>query len=112
MTQVIEYSIIYDILRISSIHSVLGVSFVTPETYFNGEAEGEWSKPAFDPHRALKVSTLLEPPTSKICEDIQELVLMVGFPASGKSHFSTKHLKDYSRVNRDTLGNWQKCVAR
>lgn len=36
---------------------------------------------------------------------------MVGYPGSGKSHFAQVHLKDYVRVNRDTLGTWQLCVA-
>lgn len=37
---------------------------------------------------------------------------MVGSPASGKSHFVKLNLSSYSCVNRDTLGSWQKCVAK
>lgn len=41
-----------------------------------------------------------------------QLVIMVGCPGSGKSHFAKTHLKNYYYINRDTLGNWQKCVAK
>lgn len=36
---------------------------------------------------------------------------MTGCPGSGKSHFTNIYLKQYKRVNRDSLGSWQKCVA-
>lgn len=68
--------------------------------------------PEFSPHEAMKVRDVLEPASSTLISNSQELVLMVGFPGSGKSYFSTHHLSSYERVNRDTLGNWQKCVAR
>ena len=37
---------------------------------------------------------------------------MVGCPGSGKSHFAKTHLRNYHYINRDTLGNWQKCVTQ
>lgn len=37
---------------------------------------------------------------------------MVGCQGSGKSHFAKKYLKNYTYVNRDSLGSWQKCVAK
>lgn len=36
---------------------------------------------------------------------------MVGSPGSGKSYFAKNYLKEYGYVNRDTLGNWQKCIS-
>lgn len=39
------------------------------------------------------------------------MVLMVGSPGSGKSHFVKNYLKEYGYVNRDTLRSWQKCIA-
>jgi len=47
----------------------------------------------------------------KITKTEQELVIMVGRPASGKSSFTTKHFvpAGYIRVNRDTLGTPAKC---
>ncbi|XP_071580182.1 uncharacterized protein F21D5.5-like isoform X1 [Temnothorax nylanderi] len=41
----------------------------------------------------------------------KQVVLMVGSPDSGKSHFAKNYLKEYGYVNRDTLGSWQKCIA-
>ena len=40
---------------------------------------------------------------------LQELVVMVGYPGSGKSTFA-ETAKNYTVVNRDTLRTWQKCV--
>jgi len=47
----------------------------------------------------------------KISSDKQEMVVMVGRPASGKSTFSKKYLisKGYAHINRDTLTTKEKC---
>ncbi|XP_067939267.1 uncharacterized protein F21D5.5-like isoform X2 [Watersipora subatra] len=89
-----------------------GVPFSTPEAFFLGKKEGDFAMPEFSPADALKNSSLLMPSSAKLCADMQELIIMVGFPGSGKSFFSTNHLSAYIRINRDTLGTWQKCVAR
>jgi len=47
----------------------------------------------------------------KYASDSQELVIMVGRPASGKSTFVKKYFSEYTRVNRDTLGTIPKCKA-
>ncbi|XP_067939275.1 bifunctional polynucleotide phosphatase/kinase-like isoform X3 [Watersipora subatra] len=88
-----------------------GVPFSTPEAFFLGKKEGDFAMPEFSPADALKNSSLLMPSSAKLCADMQELIIMVGFPGSGKSFFSTNHLSAYIRINRDTLGTWQKCVA-
>lgn len=88
------------------------MKFATPEAFFKGETEAKYDMPEFSPQEALKVKDRVSPPSNKLVSGSQELVLMVGFPGSGKSYFSTNHLSGYERVNRDTLGNWQKCVAR
>ncbi|KNC53465.1 polynucleotide 5'-hydroxyl-kinase [Thecamonas trahens ATCC 50062] len=42
-----------------------------------------------------------------------EMILLVGLPGSGKSHFATTHLvpAGYAWANRDTLGTKAKCKA-
>lgn len=42
-----------------------------------------------------------------------ELIIIVGYPGSGKSTFARKLEREYGYacVNRDTLKTWQKCVS-
>lgn len=43
------------------------------------------------------------------------MIIMVGSPGSGKSHFASNKLGCHGRmkiVSRDTLGTWQKCVDK
>lgn len=91
---------------------ILGVQFYTPETYFKGVKENAFEMPEFDPKSVLKVTQLLDPPTTTLISTSQEVIVMVGFPGSGKSYFSKHHLTGYEYINRDTLGSWQKCVAK
>ena len=91
---------------------VVGVPFHTPESFFTGCTEPPYEMPEFNPQDALKEKTLLEPATADLNKPNQEMVLMVGFPGSGKSHFCTKHLSGYEHISRDQLGSWQKCVAK
>ena len=44
---------------------------------------------------------------------ILQLILLVGCPGSGKSHFAAQHAieSNYHVINRDTLGTWQKCAS-
>ncbi|XP_016837662.1 uncharacterized protein F21D5.5 isoform X1 [Nasonia vitripennis] len=90
----------------------LGLTFHTPEEHFLGHKQASYNAPSFHPKEASKNTVLYEPSDSKLVSDKQELVIMVGCPGSGKSHFAKTHLKNYYYINRDTLGNWQKCVAK
>lgn len=40
-----------------------------------------------------------------------ELVLLVGPPGCGKSHYAQHRLSEHVRVNQDTLGTRKKCIA-
>lgn len=88
-----------------------GIKFSTPDNFFLGDKEGAYALPEFNPASALTNTILLEPSTAVISGVPQEAIVMVGFPGSGKSYFSLKHLTQYERINRDILGSWQKCVA-
>ena len=46
----------------------------------------------------------------KIAKKEQEVILFVGSPGSGKSTFWNTYLKNYVRVNNDTLKTKEKCM--
>ncbi|XP_062559274.1 LOW QUALITY PROTEIN: uncharacterized protein F21D5.5-like [Armigeres subalbatus] len=91
----------------------IGIPFFIPEVHFQNAKDHEWTKPEFNPKEALQCSELLSPAGSKLISSQPEVIIMVGFPGSGKSHFVKTHLesKGYVSINRDTLGSWQKCAS-
>ncbi|XP_052888912.1 uncharacterized protein F21D5.5 [Anopheles moucheti] len=94
----------------------VGITFLTPEQHFQNLPDSIWTKPEFDPKEVCSLAeneTLLSPAGASLTSPGQEVIVMVGFPGSGKSHFVRQHLapKGYEIVNRDTLGSWQKCVT-
>ncbi|GMT25580.1 hypothetical protein PFISCL1PPCAC_16877, partial [Pristionchus fissidentatus] len=93
----------------------VGLPFRTPEQFFMGQkAEEAWGPVPFCPHEYVSVErTLLEPKDTPLPSPSQEIIVMVGFPGSGKSSFARRLEEEhgYVAVNRDTLGTWQKCVA-
>lgn len=93
----------------------LGLSFYTPEEHFLNakDTPKNWNKPAFDPKSAKNSTILIEPSSAKLTSDEIEVVMMVGFPGSGKSFFSHTHLKTagYEIINRDTLKTPKKCLG-
>lgn len=102
----------------------IGIKFFTPEEYFLKRPAAKFELPAFDPRQvpdlplAEIVAGATAPNGSKFlnADDLPanrpEVVVLVGYPASGKSHFAKQYLvsKQYAHINRDTLGSWQKCV--
>ncbi|XP_018325065.1 uncharacterized protein F21D5.5 [Agrilus planipennis] len=86
----------------------IGLKFYTPEELFLGNKPGEYNKPSFDPQLVFSTPKKSPPLISSNCE----LVVMVGFPGSGKSTFCKENLvkNGYIYANRDTLGSWQKCA--
>ncbi|XP_067144815.1 uncharacterized protein F21D5.5 [Centruroides vittatus] len=101
------------------------VQFYTPEEFFLNYDKVEFKMPLFDP-RFLPNGPLAEVIQStqdsesyplpldedSIISPTPELLILVGFPAAGKSHFAGKYLlpKGYVHINRDTLGSWKKCI--
>ncbi|KAK3933379.1 Bifunctional polynucleotide phosphatase/kinase [Frankliniella fusca] len=92
----------------------LGLRFFTPEEHFLGQTPGPANLPDFDPSAMPKADApLVDPPGSFVVSSNQELLLLVGFPGSGKSFYCREYIlpAGYSHINRDTLGSWQKCVS-
>uniref|UniRef100_A0A8C8G5Y5 Polynucleotide kinase 3'-phosphatase n=1 Tax=Oncorhynchus tshawytscha TaxID=74940 RepID=A0A8C8G5Y5_ONCTS len=91
----------------------LGLQFHTPEEFFLGWKTAPFSLPPFDPRKCDSNARLYDPPSACLTSTKQEVIIAVGFPASGKSTFFHTHIvpKGYVYVNRDTLGSWQSCVS-
>jgi len=90
----------------------IGITFYTPEEHFQGVKQQKFNMPEFDPHQVDENAELFEPSTTKVPQYPQEVIVLVGFPGSGKSFLSTTYLarRGYVQANRDTLKSWQKCV--
>jgi len=95
----------------------IGCPFSTPEEYFLGAKQVKYKLPDFDPKK-LKTN---QPLIKEIVGDVklkevvlstQEVVVMVGYPASGKSSFAKNHFKPagYEIINQDVLKSKEKCI--
>ncbi|XP_076591204.1 bifunctional polynucleotide phosphatase/kinase [Chaetodon auriga] len=91
----------------------IGLQFYTPEEYFLGWKSAPYTLPKFDPRSIDGTAALYDPPSASLTSSKTEVIVAVGFPASGKSTFFHTHVipKGYVYVNRDTLGSWQSCVS-
>ncbi|XP_011299576.1 uncharacterized protein F21D5.5 isoform X3 [Fopius arisanus] len=87
------------------------LTFYTPEEHFLGQKPVKYNLPVFDPKRVEDNADVCDPPIAQLSSKIQEVILMVGAPGTGKTHVVQNYLKDYHHINRDRLGSWQKCVA-
>ena len=91
----------------------VGISFATPEEFFLGEkpAEFDWDSadPADYPEDSDAEKAAAE---AAIGRKGQEVIVFVGFPASGKSTFCKRHLipRGYVWINRDTLKTQDNCM--
>ncbi|CAI8031832.1 Bifunctional polynucleotide phosphatase/kinase, partial [Geodia barretti] len=93
----------------------IGLTFKTPEEFFLGYPMcSKYSFGEFDPRKnAISAyNPMVEPADASFIIDGPEVVVFVGFPASGKTTFYEKIMKPngYIHVSRDILGSWQKCV--
>lgn len=91
----------------------IGIDFFTPEEFFLKQNPAPFEWPKFIPNNLNHNAPLLNPPNAKPLSEIQEVIVLVGYPASGKTTFVRNHLapQGYVHVNRDHLGTWQKCVS-
>ncbi|CDH59919.1 bifunctional polynucleotide phosphatase kinase-like [Lichtheimia corymbifera JMRC:FSU:9682] len=92
-----------------------GLTFYTPEEYFLKEAPAQYSWGSFSPQDYLHPLPLFTPTSSPLVPVTPtiEVIVFVGYPASGKSKFATTYLtpKGYVYVNQDTLRTKEKCIA-
>ncbi|KAG1699803.1 hypothetical protein DVH05_012695 [Phytophthora capsici] len=98
----------------------VGIRFFTPEDLFLGSKQRIHTRPdtwelGFDPKSiALNESTepLLTPLSAQAAKIDQELVVLVGPPASGKSFFAKTHLSSYVLVSQDELRTAANCKKK
>ena len=97
----------------------ISLTFYTPEEVFLGEDPPPLSfGPKFNPFELrdrirLDKIDLLSPKEAKLSSDKQELIILVGCQASGKSSFYREHLatKGYTQVSQDLLRSKEKCLS-
>lgn len=87
----------------------IGIDFFTPEEFFLKESPAPFVWRSLDPQSVLSVSAK---PKSHYHSEKQEMVVICGCPASGKSTFRRRYFEKhgYLAVNRDTMGTMEKCV--
>ena len=87
----------------------VGVDFATPEEFFLGQRPVKFQWGSVDPNSlaVMKTNQL-----SDVAGKKQEMVILMGCPASGKSSFFKRHFEKagYVHVNRDTLSTPAKCL--
>lgn len=92
----------------------IGIKFYTPDEFFLDEKPAPFEWGSLDPCKFLNENSVITKANDKasFAGKKQEIVLMVGPPASGKSTFRQRYLEPfgYVAVNRDTLGTVEKCL--
>jgi bifunctional polynucleotide phosphatase/kinase len=90
----------------------VGIEFKTPEMYFLNQKEElpplGFSMANFKDSEG--VHPLHGEEEKGIGSEELEMIIFVGGPGAGKSTFWQTHLKDYVRVNNDTLKTKEKCM--
>lgn len=89
-------------------HNVGFNKFMMPEELFNGTINVNWEW-KYNPLEYLEDLGSIKK-EEVIGVQRQELILTIGYPASGKSFFAQKYFPTYIRVNQDTLKTKEKCL--
>jgi len=86
------------------------LEFLLPEMFFQGKLSGPISIKYFD-FNSLKKSSSVDKHTF-IPSSTKELIILVGYPGSGKSTYYAKYLEPcgYEKINQDTLKTKKKCL--
>ncbi|EPZ30846.1 PNK3P-domain-containing protein [Rozella allomycis CSF55] len=85
-----------------------GLKFKTPEEYFLNENPAPFKFKNFNPQKFKNPEVLYIPSNTPLLSQSQEVIILVGFPASGKTNFARSNLSDYVH---DTLKTKSKCLA-
>lgn len=90
----------------------IGIAFATPEEFFKGEAPDPFEWDSADIASIPREGPICNGGVESLTSATQEMVILCGFPASGKSTFSKTYLvpKGYFWVNRDTLKTPARCL--
>lgn len=91
----------------------IGVKFYTPEEYFLKEEAADFAWDSVDPEEMVRKYSKAPLAVKLVPKGKQELVLLVGPPASGKSTFYRRNFgqdPNYVWINCDTLKTKDKCV--
>jgi predicted kinase len=92
----------------------IGVRFFTPEEFFLKKAPSEKWK-----WGSMNSQAIIERFGNNLLPDVpvfpeskeQEMILMIGSPASGKTSFSKRHFPSYTRASNDESGTKKKALT-
>ncbi|EPX70591.1 DNA kinase/phosphatase Pnk1 [Schizosaccharomyces octosporus yFS286] len=89
----------------------IGIKFDTPEHYFTGEPFDRPEFSSFHPEQFLQKHANSQP-YEFVPAEHQEIVVLVGYPASGKSTLCQNQIVPcgYERINQDTLKTRARCI--
>nr|CDS25821.1 bifunctional polynucleotide [Hymenolepis microstoma] len=95
----------------------VGITFRTPEELWDGNYAAYFTYPLlFDVTKFRDSFDESVDPVPSALKDLKSpvLVIMVGFPASGKSTFCSQYLQNmtFQIVSRDTIKDMKKCVEK
>ena len=87
--------------------------FYTPEQYFKSIKEELTFNFEFHPKSVVSEGPIHEPADTPLVSERQELLVLSGYPASGKSTFAERHLMrhDYVRISSETHKSHEMRVA-
>ncbi|KAG7395720.1 hypothetical protein PHYBOEH_003325 [Phytophthora boehmeriae] len=99
----------------------IGIRFYTPEDLFLGSKQRIHTRPdtwelGFDPKSIVVNDSsdgpVLSPASARVVSPDQEMVVLVGPPASGKSFFAKTHFSSYALISQDELRTATNCKKK